>query len=255
MRSYTMPSTDEVDALLMQIRQTAEYKQAKLPLFSFAAEDTGSGQAVLGFTDAAGAYMGDVRNDPDTVAALLDTMREETLAQSGSAVPLVRVELSYENEETGDTRYYGAAYVTAAMPQSLALVEQITGQQAQTVPADLFQSIDISYSVYDGAGDSVSVTDPADIQALLENVVVSDYMDLYNSIYSISRFDYGVLMEPRTFVLFSGTLTTGETVNLNYPVGLLPVDVLEKYLPENADLWQQESGQGASAAPATEAAS
>lgn len=255
MRSYTMPSTAEVNALLMQIRQTAEYKQAKLPLFSFAAEDTGSGQAVLEFTDAAGAYMGDVRNDPDTVAALLDTMREETLAQSGSAVPLVRVELRYEDTETGSMRYYGAAYVTRAMPQSLALVEQITGRQAKTVPADLFQSIDISYSVYDGALDNVSVTDPADIQALLENAVVSDYMDLYNSIYSISQFDYGVLMEPRTFVSFSGTLTTNVTVNLNYPVGLLPVDVLEKYLPENADLWQQESGQGTSAAPATEAAS
>ena len=255
MRSYTMPSTAEVDALLMQIRQTAEYKQAKLPLFSFAAEDTGSGQAVLGFTDAAGAYMGDVRNDPDTVAALLDTMREETLAQSGSAVPLVRVEMRYEDTETGSMWYYGEAYVTRAMPQSLALVEQITGQQAQTVPADRFESIEIAYGAADETWSSVSVTDPADIQALLENAVVSDYMDLYGSLYNISRLDYGVLMEPYTFVTFNGTLMTSETVSLNYPVGLLPMDVLEKYLPENADLWQQESGQGTSAAPATGAAS
>ena len=170
-------------------------------------------------------------------------------------MPLVRVELSYENEETGDTRYYGAAYVTRAMPQSLALVEQITGQQAQTVPADRFESIEIAYGAADETWSSVSVTDPADIQALLENAVVSDYMDLYGSLYNISRLDYGVLMEPYTFVTFNGTLMTSETVSLNYPVGLLPMDVLEKYLPENADLWQQESGQGASAAPATEAAS
>ena len=198
-RYYTVPETDEVNALLAQIEQSEAYKRTKWPLFRFKEAltdpDRQSNLTISAHT-ATGELSAEVSNVAQ-VTQIITTLREESLSRTENSKPVICVSMYYLDSE-GGYEYFGDAYVTEADTETLALIEQFTGLVPTpfSMETDDIASIRIDYSISYGYDQSVietvEVTDRADIEALLKNAIDDMYTDESAGIRVANRENYTI---------------------------------------------------------------
>lgn len=240
-RYYTVPETDEVNALLAQIEQSEAYKRAKWPLFRFEEASTDPGRqsnlTISAYT-ATGNLSAEVSNVAQ-VTQIITTLREESLSRTENSKPVIRLSMYYLDSE-GGYEYFGDAYVNEEDTETLALIEQFTG----LVPApfsmetDDIASIRIDYSISYGYDQSVietvEVTDRADIEALLKNAIDDMYTDESAGIRVANRENYTidiVALQP-----------DGDAIWLTYTEEDWPYEIVDKYRPDGVSDSTPESG-------------
>lgn len=232
-RAYRLPDNEEVAALLVQISNSEEFKRAKWPIFTFDETDTTRGTSYIE------VYDGSVQNNvvcrisnAEQIAALLNSLREETLARTTGVKPVIRLDLGYEQRDAAGARiqnsgYGEGAYITEADVRTLALLRQYTGVTPQTLTAETVEKIDLQ-SWQLSQSEPVEVTDPADIALLLADAIDQGAMDLYN--YNSSSHPSGVQLDNSFSGSIYARLGDDWQTTLVYPAGKLPVETLKKYL-------------------------
>ena len=237
-RQYILPETEEVNALLDQIEQSEEYKRAKWPLFNFDTTSTDPERQpmiTVNVETADGISSVELRQTGQ-VAQVIETLREEALAGTQDSRPVMGVELYYLDSE-GNQEYCGTASVTEANTRTLALIEQLTGLTPVPMRAEDISSLQIGYQVSIGQDASewrtVEVTDPADIQALLDNAF-TNYLTGANGY----RYANGENYTVDIYVV----METGEQRNLRYLQSDWPAEIVDKYRPDGPSEDALENG-------------
>lgn len=237
-RQYRIPETEEVNALLDQIEQSEEYKRAKWPLFNFdtASTDPERQPMITVNVETADGISSVELRQPGQITQVIETLREEALAETQDSRPVMDVELYYLNSE-GDQEYCGTASVTEANTRMLALIEQLTGLTPVPMRAEDISSLQIGYQVSIGQDASewrtVEVTDPADIQALLDNAF-TNYLTGANGY----RYANGENYTVDIYVV----METGEQRNLRYLQSDWPAEIVDKYRPDGPSEDALENG-------------
>lgn len=229
-RQYMLPETEEVIALLDQIEQSEEYKRAKWPLFNFdtASTDPERQPMITVNVETADGISSVELRQPGQITQVIETLREEALAETQDSRPVMGVELYYLDSE-GDQEYCGTASVTEANTKTLALIEQLTGLTPVPMRAEDVDRMWIEYlvSLSPDASEwrTVEVTDPADIQALLDNAF-TNYLTGANGY----RYANGENYTVDIYVV----METGEQRNLRYLQSDWPAEIVDKYRPDGA---------------------
>ena len=237
-RQYRIPETEEVNALLDQIEQSEEYKRAKWPLFNFdtASTDPERQPMITVNVETADGISSVELRQPGQITQVIETLREEALAETQDSRPVMGVELYYLDSE-GDQEYCGTASVTEANTRTLALIEQLTGLTPVPMRAEDIDRMWIEYLVWLSPDASewrtVEVTDPADIQALLDNAF-TNYLTGANGY----RYANGENYTVDIYVV----METGEQRNLRYLQSDWPAEIIDKYRPDGAGEDALENG-------------
>ncbi len=237
-RQYMLPETEEVETLLGQIRDSAEYKRAKWPLFNFdtASTDPERQPMITVNVETADGISSVELHQPGQITQVIETLREEALAETQDSRPVMGVELYYLDSE-GDQEYRGSASVTEANTKTVALIEQLTGLTPVPMRAEDIDQMWIEYLVWLSPDASewqtVEVTDPADIQALLDNAF-TNYLTVTDSNRYADRENYTVDI----YV----AMETGEQRYLQYLQSDWPSEIVDKYRPDRADDNAPENG-------------
>ena len=237
-RQYRIPETEEVIALLDQIEQSEEYKRAKWPLFNFdtASTDPERQPMITVNVETADGISSVELRQPGQITQVIETLREEALAETQDSRPVMGVELYYLDSE-GDQEYCGTASVTEANTRTLALIEQLTGLTPVPMRAEDISSLQIGYQVSIGQDASewrtIEVTDPADIQALLDNAF-TNYLTGANGY----RYANGENYTVDIYVV----METGEQRNLRYLQSDWPAEIVDKYRPDGPSEDALENG-------------
>ena len=237
-RQYRIPETEEVNALLDQIEQSEEYKRAKWSLFNFdtASTDPERQPMITVNVETADGISSVELRQPGQVTQVIETLREEALAETQDSRPVMDVELYYLDSE-GDQEYCGTASVTEANTRTLALIEQLTGLTPVPMRAEDVDRMWIEYlvSLSPDASEwrTVEVTDPADIQALLDNAF-TNYLTGANGY----RYADGENYTVDIYVV----METGEQRNLRYLQSDWPAEIVDKYRPDGPSEDALENG-------------
>ena len=237
-RQYRIPETEEVIALLDQIEQSEEYKRAKWPLFNFdtASTDPERQPMITVNVETADGISSVELRQPGQITQVIETLREEALAGTQDSRPVMDVELYYLDSE-GDQEHCGTASVTEANTRTLALIEQLTGLTPVPMRAEDVDRMWIEYlvSLSPDASEwqTVEVTDPADIQALLDNAF-TNYLTGTDSNRYADRENYTVDI----YVV----METGEQRNLRYLQSDWPAEIVDKYRPDGPNEDALENG-------------
>ena len=237
-RQYRIPETEEVNALLDQIEQSEEYKRAKWPLFNFdtASTDPERQPMITVNVETADGISSVELRQPGQITQVIETLREEALAETQDSRPVMGVELYYLDSE-GDQEYCGTASVTEANTRTLALIEQLTGLTPVPMRAEDIDQMWIEYLVSLSSDASewqtVEVTDPADIQALLDNAF-TNYLTGANGYRYANRENYTVDI--------CVVMETGEQRNLQYLQSDWPAEIVDKYRPDGPSEDALENG-------------
>ncbi len=236
-RQYMLPETEEVNALLDQIEQSEEYKRAKWPLFRFdASGDERQPMITVNVETADGISTVELRQ-PGQITQVIDMLREEALAETQDSRPVMDVELYYLDSDGSREEYYGTASVTEANTKTLALIEQLTGLTPVPMRAEDVDRMWIEYlvSLSPDASEwqTVEVTDPADMQALLDNAF-TNYLTGANGYRYANRENYTVDI--------CVVMETGEQRNLQYLQSDWPAEIVDKYRPDGPSEDALENG-------------
>lgn len=237
-REYMLPETEEVIALLDQIEQSEEYKRAKWSLFNFdtASTDPERQPMITVNVETADGISSVELRQPGQITQVIETLREEALAETQDSRPVMGVELYYLDSE-GDQEYCGTASVTEANTKTLALIEQLTGLTPVPMRTEDISSLQIGYQVSIGQDASewrtVEVIDPADIQALLDNAF-TNYLTGTDS----NRYANGENYTVDIYVV----METGEQRNLRYLQSDWPAEIVDKYRPDGPSEDALENG-------------
>lgn len=237
-RQYRIPETEEVNALLDQIEQSEEYKRAKWPLFNFdtASTDPERQPMITVNVETADGISSVELRQPGQITQVIETLREEALAETQDSRPVMGVELYYLDSE-GDQEYRGSASVTEANTKTVALIEQLTGLTPVPMRTEDISSLQIGYQVSIGQDASewrtIEVTDPADIQALLDNAF-TNYLTGANGY----RYANGENYTVDIYVV----METGEQRNLRYLQSDWPAEIVDKYRPDGPSEDALENG-------------
>ena len=228
-RSYHIPSTEETRALEKQVYQSAEYKQKNWSLFSLGEVKKGYHRSVDIYTNGDGYAVVSALTD-DRANEVLDTLKAECLTHTGDAMPVMRLEISQQNND--DYISEGAVCVTDKDVKTLALIKQY----ANTVPKPMssknvtMATIGI-YMADDGYWQGVNVTDKADLDALLKNAVNISAMNMYDS----NSIAYGIVQCSDTATIsveYKDEDSNTWTATVGYTEENFPNDIVEKYRPE-----------------------
>ena len=238
-RRYRVPDTDEVNALIGQIERSEEYKSTKWPLFRFdeASTDPNRQPLIDVCAHTADGTTSVELSNPEKIAQVITTLREESLSRTGNSKPVMRLNLYYLDEE-GNYSYDGVAYATEADTKTLALLEELTGLAPAPYSADEVLSIQIEYAVQIGydqtAWQTVEVTDRADIQALLADGI-DDAMVYYQG-------DNQYANSENHTIVISATLQDSTVVYLDYLAEDWPYEIVDKYRPGGVNDSTPEDG-------------
>lgn len=237
-RYFTLPDDEEVNALAEQIYATEEYKRVTWPLFrvDLDAQD-GQGISLDVFTNESSYGIAATISMPDAVQQILTTLREESLDRKENGLPMLRLDINKVRSD-GGLQYEGEAYVTAEDTKTLALIEEITGVKPATLSAENVDLINLRYNYQYGDSnnyysETVQVTDPADIAALLQNACNRDSMDLYSQRDAV-RNGFAVDSHTDSMDIEARISQKGseDWCQLIYAEGDWPEEIIEKYRPE-----------------------
>ena len=227
-RSYLLPSTEETIALEKQVYQSAEYKQKNWALFSLGEVDKGYHREVDIYTNGDGYAAVSALAD-DKANEVLDTLKDECLTHTGDAMPVMRLEISQQNNDNyiGE----GAVCVTDKDVKTLALIKQYANTVPKPMSAENVTMATIGIYMPDGYWQGVNVTDKADLDALLKNAVNIDAMNIYDS----NSIAYGIVQRSDTAIVsveYKDEDSNTWTATVGYTEENFPNDIVEKYRPE-----------------------
>nr|WP_297275274.1 hypothetical protein [uncultured Agathobaculum sp.] len=237
-RLFLLPDDDEVKTLCNQIYCSEEYKRASWPLFQVELEQQNAENrfSLDIYTNERGYGVASTLNNWDDICQVLTALQKESLARTQNGLPVLRLEI-FQVDMDGIKMWRGDAYVTAEDKETLALIEKLTGIKPMPLSVDDIEQIELQYNTQGVNGDmmwqSVEVTDPADIAALLQNAANRDAMNL-GSISTAA--EKGFLLDARTeSVEIMACVRSGSSEDwywLAYAEGDWPEDVVEKYRPD-----------------------
>lgn len=241
MRFFLLPDDEEVNTLCNQIYSSEEYKRATWPLFQVDLEQQNAkNQYSLDiYTSESGYGVASTLNDWDGIRQILAALQKESLARTENGLPVLRLEI-FRLDTDGAKMREGDAYVTAEDEETLALIEKLAGIKPMPLSTDNVKQIELQYSMQEANGDtvwqSVEVTDPVDIAALLKNGINRDAMNLYDT--NEAAINGILLNESMDSVRVVPCVTHGEAEDwywLIYAEGDWPEEVVEKYRPDGFD--------------------
>ena len=241
MRFFLLPDDEEVNTLCNQIYSSEEYKRATWPLFQVDLEQQNAkNQYSLDiYTSESGYGVASTLNDWDGIRQILAALQKESLARTENGLPVLRLEI-FRLDTDGAKMREGDAYVTAEDKETLALIEKLAGIKPMPLSTDNVKQIELQYSMQEANGDtvwqSVEVTDPVDIAALLKNGINRDAMNLYDT--NEAAINGILLNESMDSVRVVPCVTHGEAEDwywLIYAEGDWPEEVVEKYRPDGFD--------------------
>ena len=257
MRYYLLPDNDEVNALCNQVYFSEEYKRVALPLFQVDLDQQNAENrySLDIYTNESGYGVASTLNDWNGIRQILAALQEETLARTENDLPVLRLEI-YHVDINGVKEWKGDAYVTAEDQETLALIEKLSGVKPMPLSTDEVELMELQYRMQDANGDtvwqSVEVTDPADIAALLKNAVNRDAMNLYGTNEApINGFLLDERMDSVNIVAYVKQENSEDWHWLAYAEEDWPEEVVEKYRPNGFDA---TDGNVTSSGMATEAA-
>ena len=224
-RSYWAADTDESTALMNQVWNSAEYKRSHWKLFQYDPADSLRKSAIQVCTGKSTDPAATTRS-PEQVQQIVDTLREETLADTSTEYPVITLVLGYQSAETGSDwiEEFGYAYVTAKDVKTLALIEQFTGEKPERLTAADVTEVELDWYENDALY-TATVTDKADLQALLEDVIAWEPLRLgYDDTETLSWND-SLYSDCNLYA----TTNSYESVRLQLIDGKQPDAVLEKY--------------------------
>lgn len=241
-RNFILPDDEEVNALLGKIYGSTEYKQVAWPLFQVDPE-----QQTLyldAYSNESGYGIIATITDKNTVQQILTALREESLNRKENGLPVLRLEISSVSAEADYTQYQGDAYITAEDKKTLALLKELAGVEPAALTAENVDLIDLQYTYQYGDSDnyyaeSVQVTDPADIAALLQNACNRDAMILGSVRYAVKN---GFALDSRSddMEIIARVSQNGseDWYRLAYADGDWPEAIIEKYRPDFTSITQ-----------------
>lgn len=234
-RFYLLPDTEEVRTLCNQIYCSEEYKRTTWPLFKIDLEQQNAENRISLdiYTSESGYGVASTLNDWDSIRQILTSLQKESLARTENGLPVLRLEI-FRLDENGIKRQEGEAYVTAEDQETLALLDKLAGIKPEPLSTDNVKQMEIQYRTQDVNGDtiwqSVEITDPNDIAALLKNAANRDAMNMYDINDAAAR---GFLLDERMdSVQIVACVNPGIAENwywLAYAEGDWPEDIVEKY--------------------------
>lgn len=255
-RFYLLPDTEEVRTLCNQIYCSEEYKRTTWPLFKIDLEQQNAENRISLdiYTSESGYGVASTLNDWDSIRQILTSLQKESLARTENGLPVLRLEI-FRLDENGIKRQEGEAYVTAEDQETLALLDKLAGIKPEPLSTDNVKQMEIQYRTQDVNGDtiwqSVEITDPNDIAALLKNAANRDAMNMYDINDAAAR---GFLLDERMdSVQIVACVNPGIAENwywLAYAEGDWPEDIVEKY---RADALEAANGNITEGRMATEA--
>ena len=206
------------------------------------------------YTNESGYGVASTLNDWNGIRQILAALQEETLARTENDLPVLRLEI-YHVDINGVKEWKGDAYVTAEDQETLALIEKLSGVKPMPLSTDEVELMELQYRMQDANGDtvwqSVEVTDPVDIAALLKNAVNRDAMSLYGTNEAaINGFLLDERMDSVHIVAYVKQENSEDWHWLAYAEEDWPEGVVEKYRPDGFDAAE---GDAASGGMATEA--
>lgn len=255
-RYYMLPDNDEVSALCNQVYFSEEYKRVALPLFQVDLDQQNAENrySLDIYTNESGYGVASTLNDWNGIRQILAALQEETLARTENDLPVLRLEI-YHVDINGVKEWKGDAYVTAEDQETLALIEKLSGVKPMPLSTDEVELMELQYRMQDANGDtvwqSVEVTDPVDIAALLKNAVNRDAMSLYGT--NEAAINGFLLDERMDSVHIVAYVKQGDGENwygLAYATGEWPEDVVEKYRPDGFDAAEGDAALGGMATEA-----
>lgn len=255
-RYYVLPDNDEVNALCNQVYFSEEYKRAAWPLFQADIDQQNAENrfSVDIYTNGSGYEVASTVYDRDSVHQILAALQKESLSRTENGLPVLRLEIHQVNANS-IRGWIGNAYVTAEDQETLVLIEKLSGVKPMPLSADNIGQIDLQYRMQDENGEvvweSVKVTDPADIAALVQNAVSRDAMNLYAADEAAKN---GFLLEDRKDSVQIAAYVKRETAEdwywLTYAEGSWPEEVIEKYRPDGFDMAEDDAASGTMATEA-----
>lgn len=238
-RNFLLPDDEEVNTLLEQIYGSEEYKRVVWPLFQVDLEAGEQNDIFMDIytNDSASYAIAATISYPNAVEHIITTLREESLVRQQNSLPVLRLEMTQMTED-GRSYYKGDVYVTAEDKKTLALIEEITGVKPATLSAENVDLINLRYNYQYGDSnnyysETVQVTDPADIAALLQNACNRDSMDLYSQRDAV-RNGFAVDSHTDSMDIEARISQKGseDWCQLIYAEGDWPEEIIEKYRPE-----------------------
>ena len=245
-RAYTLPDSDELYQLRIQIASSIEYRQKKWALFQM---DESAPALTMAVVPQSADAEDVVLDDAAKAREIVSTLREETLSHAEPGTPVLR--LDFTNADDSDYYYLGAVNVTDKDVKTLALIEQYTGVRPQPMRAAQFSSAILSYRIADEENggwiyQGVEVTDPADLAALMKNAVNVEAMQMYGS----ETYSYGLLRyyDYRSVSFVRQGDRNDEQLTIAYPFGQWPQEIYDKYQAAAEKLAKTETGTTATIA-------
>lgn len=233
-RHYVLPDDDEVRALLTQVYDSEEYKRTVWPLFQVDLETPDQLQLDI-YTN--NAWYGNTTSvDQQAVRQILTTLREEALQRPQNSLPVLRMELMSVGE--GRSRYWGDIFVAAEDKKTLALLEELDGVTPLSLTSDDVKAINLQYSLpgVDGLyAKTVEVTDPVEVQTLLQGAVNRNALNMDPSTALSNGFR---MKDGDDDVSIIAVLTrdgSEEWITLAYAEADWPEALVEKYRPQGVD--------------------
>lgn len=249
-RYYVLPDNDEVNALCNQVYFSEEYKRAAWPLFQadIDRQNAENRCSIDIYTNGSGYEVASTVYNRDSVHQILAALQKESLNRTENGLPVLRLEIHQVNANS-IRGWIGNAYVTAEDQETLALIEKLSGVKPMLLSADNVEQIDLQYRMQDENGEvvweSVKVTDPADIAALVQNAVNRDAMSLYSTNEAAMN---GFLLDERMDSVQITAYVKRETAEdwywLTYAEGSWPEEVIEKYRPDGFDMAEDDAASG-----------
>lgn len=257
-RSYSIPNSDEVWALLDSIRFTEDYQTKVNPLYTFDRDDETRALSLTVRTNAKPSEnSGRVISDPAKARAIVETLREETLTLTAdmarSTVPVLRMDIQYEVRNSSDSYYNPMTEYVPVYPAFTRTLALLTaeGVQPKALTADDLSHLTIRWNDYDygepGAASvyegeysqivkeqledtsrisegTVIVSNKAEMQELLENAVLEPV--------AVSC-DVGMGMRNSESDAYRFSIVAnfpdGRTCTLYYPADKFPAALCEAY--------------------------
>ena len=238
-RNFLLPDDEEVNTLLEQIYGSEEYKRVAWSLFQVDLEAGEQNDIFMDIytNDSASYAIAATISYPNAVEQIITTLREESLVRQQNSLPVLRLEMTQMTED-GRSYYKGDVYVTAEDKKTLALIEEITGVKPATLSNENVDLINLRYSYRYGDSnnyysETVQVTDPADIAALLQNACNRDAMSMGGTRNTIQN-GFAVDSHTDSMDIDARISQKGseEWCRLIYAKGDWPEEIIEKYRPE-----------------------
>lgn len=216
-RRYSVWYSDETYELINRVIYTPEYRKATSGAYLFDPEDQ---EMILKVYDVLSEKGAVILRDQEQVEELFAAMREDVLTltaeEAETAAPVMEIRLGTQgqyNSEWDDDWCY-SVFVYPSFTKTLALAEQYTGITPSELTADRVQNMVVyDYRYRSGNEDNIqTVGNREDIEALLENAVISD--------------GAGFGMPLSDDVLLQVMLTDGSYVELRYRFDKIPEELL-----------------------------